>query len=1115
MRRTRTAILLGCLLPLAAGCAPEKAADTPPPEPILEPLFAELSAARTGIDFSNTLLEHPSPQRTDLLNEYFSNGAGVAVGDVNGDGLEDLYFSGNMSYGRLYLNRGNLRFEDVTATAGVAGRKDTWKTGVAMADVDGDGRLDLYVSYSGELPHDRRIDELYINRGNDADGTPRFEEQAGAFGLANPHSTNQAYFFDFDRDGDLDLFLIANNTPRTPYQNPMGTRAELEKDDPIHGVRLYRNDAGRFVDVTRRAGISSSPLTYSLGAGVADLDNDGWMDIYVGNDYSPPDYLYRNNGDGTFTDVLAERVRHTSNASMGVDAADLNNDGWVDVVVLDMLGASNRRQKTLFAPNDRDQFELFVESGLHAQYTRNMLQLNNGDGTFSEIGQLAGVFATDWSWAPLIADFDNDGWKDLFITNGILHDTIDRDFLDVKHQYVRRKPNLEPADIQYLMDILPATDLTNYAFRNTGQLRFEDVSTEWGLGAPLNSTGAVYADLDNDGDLDLVTNNTNDVVTIFENRSERLLRRSYLQIVLKGAGANTAGIGARVTLFSAGGIQVVEQMPMRGYLSSVSPVVHFGLGDRASVDSLRVRWPDGRSQTLRDVAANQRLVIRQDEAGAADNPPPAPAPLFAPTRSPIAFTHQMAGEIDDFRRQPLMVEPASFDGPPMATADVDGDGLVDLFVGGGAGQAGALYLQRPGGRFDRMATPALENDRYHEDAAALFFDADGDGDLDLYVGSGGYGNMEPEDETLQDRLYLNDGSGRFTRALDALPALRTSTGAVAAGDIDGDGSLDLFVGARVVPGRYPEPPRSVILLNDGQGRFVDQTAEVAPSLEYAGMITDAVWHDLDGDGSDELVVVGLWMPIRIFARAEGRLEEATDQFFDRPQAGLWNTVRVADLNGDGRPDLIAGNYGLNTQISASADQPARVYFADFDRNRSVDPILAFPIQGIEYPFPTLDEVRTQSPGLAARFPDHATYAGATVDGLLSPEQRAAAQVLKADTLATALFLGTASGRFEPAELPIQAQVAPVFAIHIIDANADGFQDLLLAGNMSQAPVRLGAQNAGYGVLLRGDGTGRFVYVPQPESGLRFEGDIRSIVGFDDLVVISRNRASVLAYRRIR
>ncbi len=1107
-------ILIGCLLPLAAGCAPESAEAPAPPSTIQEPLFAQLPAERTGIDFSNTLLEHPSPQRTDLLNEYFSNGAGVAVGDVNGDGLEDLYFTGNMSYARLYLNRGNLRFEDVTAAAGVAGRRDTWKTGATMADVDGDGRLDIYVGYSGELPHDRRIDELYINRGNDAGGTPRFEEQAAAFGLANPHSTNQAYFFDVDRDGDLDLFLIANNAPRTPYQSPMGTRAELEKDDPLHGVRLYRNDAGRFVDVTRRAGIQSSPLTYSLGAGVADLDNDGWMDLYVGNDYSPPDYLYRNNGDGTFTDVLTERVRHISNASLGVDVADLNNDGWADIVVLDMLGASNRRQKTLFAPNDRDQFELFVASGLHEQYTRNMLQLNNGDGTFSEIGQLAGVFATDWSWAPLIADFDNDGWKDLFVSNGILHDTIDRDFLDVKHQYVRRKPNLEPADIQYLMDILPATALTNYAYRNTGYLRFEDMSTAWGLGAPLNSTGAAYADLDNDGDLDLITNNTNEVATIFENRSERLLRRSYLQVVLQGAGANTAGIGARVTLFAEGGMQVVEQMLSRGYLSSVSPVVHFGLGDRASADSLHVRWPDGRSQTLRAVAANQRLVVRQEEVGDSNPSPPAPTPLFAPTRSPIAFTHQMAGEIDDFRRQPLMVEPASFDGPPMATADLDGDGLDELFIGGGAGQAGALYVQRPGGRFDRLATPALENDRYFEDNAALFFDADADGDLDLYVGSGGYGNMEPEDETLQDRLYINDGGGRLTRATEALPALRASTGAVAAGDIDGDGAMDLFVGARVVPGRYPAPPRSAILMNDGQGRFTDRTAAVAPSLEHAGMIADAAWHDLDGDGADELVVAGLWMPVRIFARTEGRLEEATERFFDRPYAGLWNAVRIADLNGDGRPDLMAGNYGLNTQVSASADRPARLHFADFDRNRSVDPILSFSIRGIAYPFPTLDELRTQAPALVARFPDHATYAEATMEGLLSPDQRAAAQVLDVDTLATMLFLGTASGRFQPVELPIEAQVAPVFAIHILDADDDGFQDLLLAGNTSEAPIRLGAQNASYGVLLRGDGAGRFSHVPLPESGLRLDGDIRSIVGFGDLLLMGRNRTSVLAYRRV-
>ncbi|MEZ4701463.1 MAG: VCBS repeat-containing protein [Rhodothermales bacterium] len=1110
MPDSRTAFLFGCTLLLAAGCAPDGADAPRSTPPVQEPLFAQLVPARTGIDFQNTLLEHPSPLRTDLLNEYFSNGAGVAVGDVNGDGLEDLYFTGNMTYGRLYLNRGGLTFEDVTEVAGVAGRKDTWKTGAAMADVDGDGRLDLYVSYSGELPLDRRVDELYINKGNEADGTPRFEEQAAAFGLANPHSTNQAHFFDYDRDGDLDLFLIGNNTPRTPYQDPMGTREELEKDDPVHGNRLYRNDAGRFTDVTRRAGIRSSPLTYSLGAGVADLDNDGWMDLYVGNDYSPPDYLYRNNGDGTFTDVLADRIGHIANASMGVDVADLNNDGWSDIVVLDMLGATNARQKTQFAPNDRDGFDRFLASGFHAQYTRNMLQLNTGDGRFSEIGQLAGVHATDWSWAPLIADFDNDGWKDLFITNGILHDTIDRDFLAFKHRYVQRKPKLEPADIQYLMDVLPATDLANYAFRNTGDLRFDDASAAWGLGAPLRSTGAAYADLDNDGDLDLVTNNVNEYASIFENRAERLAPGAYLQVVLHGAGANTAGIGARVTLYAGVSLQVAEQMPMRGYLSSVSQVLHFGLGNREAVDSLRVRWPDGRSQTLRNVAGNRRIELRQEEAEAAEAAE-APAPLFEATRAPIDFTHRMAGAVDDFRRQPLMVEPASFDGPPLAAGDVDGDGLPDLFVGGGGGQAGQVHRQRAGGRFERLPTPDFEADRYAEDTAALFFDADGDGDLDLYVGSGGYGLLAPDDETLQDRLYLNDGRGRLTRRPDALPAMRTSTGAVAAGDVNGDGALDLFVGGRVVPGRYPEPPRSYLLVNDGNGRFADRTADAAPGLERPGMVTDAAWHDLDGDGTDELVVVGSWMPIRVFERADRGLVDATARYFDAPRSGLWTALRIADLDGDGRPDLLAGNYGTNTQLQA----PVELYFSDYDNNRTVDPLLTFPVQGVPYPFPTLEELRTQAPSLASRFPDHGTYAGATLADILSPEQQAASTPLEANTLETSLFLGTASGRFVQRALPIQAQFAPVFAIETLDADGDGALDLLLAGNLNEAPIRLGKNDASYGVLLRGDGAGGYYYVPQPESGLGLRGEVRSIVRVGEMLLFGRNRGTLLAYRPAR
>ncbi len=1102
---------LFCLITLlSTGCTSrEPGTDSPFPEP----LFTRLSPVQTGIEFSNTLLEHPSPHRTELLYEYFSNGGGVAVGDVNGDGLEDLYFSGNMTYNRLYLNRGDLTFEDVTDAAGVAGRKNTWKTGVTMADVDGDGRLDLYVCYSGDLPLERRIDQLFINQGADAGGIPRFEDQTETYGLANPHASNQGYFFDYDRDNDLDLFLLTHNVKQAPHMDPEATRAELQKDDPIHGVRLYNQRDGRFVDVTRGAGLSSSSLTFGLGAGLSDVDRDGWIDLYVGNDYSPPDYLYMNNGDGTFTDELANRIRHTSNASMGVDVADINNDGWVDIMVLDMLSPDRERQHTLVIPNDRELFETIVQSGFHHQYMRNMLQLNNGNGAFSEIGQLAGVSHTDWSWAPLIADYDNDGWKDIFVTNGILHDALDRDFLAFKNNYVRsRGQQLDPGDIAYLIEQLPSSDLTNVAFRNVGGLQFEDASSAWGLGAPLKSTGAAYADLDRDGDLDLITNNINEPAYVFENHSREVTPHAYVQIDLRGDGSNTAGAGAGVTVYAGGLHQYAEQMPARGYLSSVSPILHFGLGRGDVVDSLRVRWPDGRVQTLTGVAANQRLVVRQEEAVSTKDRLPPTEPLIEAIPSPIDFHHRMAGPIDDFRRQPLMDHPKSFEGPPLVAADVNGDGRLDVFAGGGNGQASQLFLQQPDGSFVLIPQPAFDADHTRQDVDALFLDADQDGYLDLYVASGGYGRFSPEDEVLQDRLYMNDGRGLFTRSEYALPPMPTSTGAVTTTDINADGWPDLYVGGYVVPGRYPESPRSYLLVNDGQGRFEDRTDQIASELMHIGMVNDARWHDLDADGKDELIVVGSWMPVSIFELSAGVLNNATNRYFDTPYAGLWNTVLVEDLNGDGRADLLAGNLGVNTQLAASVDQPALLYHADFDNNGTVDPILTFFVEETRYPFVTLDELRHQIPLLASRYPSYAAYAGATIDDFFSAEQLANARQLEATHLETSLFVGQEGGVFEKKELPIEAQFAPVFAIHARDVDADGHLDLILSGNIHEGRILLGQYDAGYGVLLKGMGNASFESIPPYRSGLNLQGDVRSILEINGRLLFGTNRNPLQAYK---
>lgn len=1083
-----------------------------------QPLFERLGPAQTGIDFINTLREHPSPNRNELLFEYFSNGAGIAVGDVNGDGLDDLFFSANMGYSRLYLNQGGLRFEDVSEVAGVRGRVNTWKTGVAMADVNGDSRLDVYVSYSGDLPLERRVDQLLINMGNDENGYPRFEDQTEEYGLAYPHSSNQAYFFDYDRDGDLDLFLQTHNVKSTPRLDPEGTREELKKEDPISGVRFYENQDNRFVDVTSRTGIISSSLTYGLGAGISDVNNDGWLDMYVGNDYSPPDYLYMNNGDGTFTDEMRLRMRHTSNASMGIDIADLNNDGWLDVVVLDMLAEDRARQKTLFIPNDRDLFEVFVESGFHHQYMRNTLQLNIGEGVFSEIGQVAGVSNTDWSWTPLIADYDNDGQKDLFVTNGILHDTIDRDFLNYKSNYFASKQqNITPEDIAYLMDLLPSVDAPNYMFRNGGAHQFEDVSDQWGMGAPLKTTGAVYSDLDNDGDLDLITSNINEYALIFENRSTSQDTNHYLQIALEGDGGNTQGIGTKVMVYTRGDKQVLEQMPSRGYLSSVSPVLHFGLGNHNVIDSVVVMWPDGRQQSMQDVAVDQRMTVLQNDAlqkdaNQSDIDNQEEEIYLSAVSGKIPFAHRVEGELDDFKRQPLLVHPVSFSGPAMEKGDINGDGLEDVFVGGGSGQAGLIYVQSENGSFQERSVPSFVIDRASHDVDALFFDIDEDSDLDLYVASGGYGDFAAEDDRLQDRVYINDGQGNFSRNLDALPEKRSSTGAVSSSDLNGDGFPDLFVGGHTVPGRYPMAAAHQILINDGQGQFLDGTDEWGEAVMEAGMVSDAEWYDLDGDGTEELITVGEWTPVRVFQKEQGRLVEVSERYFDALQYGIWNNLLVEDLNKDGFADLLVGNLGINTQIKASEREPAELFYDDFNNDGSLDLFLSYYTDGVRYPFMTLNELARQMPQFASTFTDHASFAETTMDGILANQQFERARLLHATTFETSLFLGAGGQPFTKQALPIEAQFSPVFTITSLDVNEDGVLDLFLGGNIDDGQIRIGKYDASYGQVLLGNGDGTFDYVPQTRSGLQIVGDVRNALYLNGHLIVGINRGEVQAYK---
>lgn len=1072
------------------------------------PLFKLLSPTVTHVDFSNTLTE--GVNTNVLMYEYFYNGGGVAVGDLNGDGLPDIYFVGNMVPNKLYLNKGHMQFQDIT-TADIAGRPGPWKTGVTMADVNGDGKLDIYLCYSGKLPAAKRTNQLFINEGNDSNGIPHFSEQAEKYGLADSSYSTQAYFFDYDRDGDLDLLLLNHNPNSLPVLDDSVTAKILKQPNPETGIRLFRNDKNHFTDITEKAGLSSSSLTYGLGAGIADLNGDGWQDIYISNDYSIPDYLYINNKDGTFTNLLQKKLGHTSEASMGDDIADINNDGLPDIFTLDMLPADNHRQKLLFSSNNYGTFEAMLQSGFYYQYTRNMLQINNGNGTFSEIGQLAGISNTDWSWTPLFADYDNDGWKDLFVTNGYLRDYTNMDFIKYMNDYVKSAQRLERSDVLHLIDSMPVSSVNNYLFKNNGDLTFTDVSKQWGINIPSNSNGAVYADLDNDGDLDLITNNINQPAFIYENETNIQSKNNYLEINLKGSRANTQGIGAKVSIYTNGKNQFLEQMPSRGFQSSVSPVLHFGLGKINQVDSLKVVWLGGKEQILTGVKANQFITLDEKNAYSMYHPSRPPQALFHEVKSPVNYTDKSQNVID-FLRQPLMINPMSFFGPCLSKADVNGDGLEDVFAGGGRGQPGILYIQQKNGQFIKKSEPAFDADKMSEDVDAVFFDANGDGFIDLYVCSGGYDNYMPDDSLLQDRLYLNDGKGNFTKSRDAIPVMHTSTSCVRVADINGDGSPDLFVGGRVIPGRYPEIPESYLLINDGKGHFKNSITTIAPSLQKLGMVTDAAWIDLNNDGKKDLIVVGEWMPISVFINKNGHLENKTKNYFDKNYSGWWNKLLVKDLNNDGKPDLVIGNFGLNSQCKVSDKEPADLYYKDFDNNGTIDPIFCYYIQHKSYPYVSRDELFNQIPMISTRFPTFKSYADATINEIFTPDEMEGVKRLQANDLSTSFFEFGADGKFHKKALPIQAQFSPVFTITPLDYDKDGNIDLLLCGNINQARLRFGKSDANYGVLLKGDGKGNFQYINQVQSGFHIWGDVRSVLSLKKVLLFGINQKDIKSYQ---
>ncbi|MGQ0815082.1 MAG: VCBS repeat-containing protein [Gemmatimonadota bacterium] len=1049
-----------------------------------KPLFELLSPKATGINFINHLPEAPDFNILNYL--YYYNGGGVAAGDVDNNGLPDLFFTSNLGSSRLYLNRGDYKFEDVTERAGIAAANG-WTSGVTMADVNGDRHVDIYlsaVSYLGQ----RGRNILYIN---DGDGT--FTDRTTEYGLAHEGYATQAVFFDYDADGDLDAYLLNHST-----HNELGVSSSPQRAvrHARAGDRLLRNDGGRFVDVSAAAGIYGGVEGYGLGVVASDLNMDGCIDLFVANDFQENDFFYRNNCDGTFTESIGTAMGHTSRFSMGVDAADFNNDLRPDLMVLDMLPEQEEILKTSANAESFNVFNLKTQAGYHPQYARNTLQLNRGNGRFSEIGYLAGVSATDWSWAPLFADLDNDGYKDLFISNGIYRRPNDLDYINyVGNEAIQASlaKGITQENLS-LLSRMPQIPLANYAFRNNRDLTFTNAADSWGLAEPGFSNGAVYVDLNNSGSLDLVVNNINAPASIYRSHARELNGNHFLRVELRGARANTAGIGAKVIIKHGGQSQMLEQMPTRGFQSAVDTRLHFGLGSATRVDSVIVVWPDHRYQLLANVPADTTISLAQDAAAGRyvyDAAPPA-APLFTDVTKQVRidFAHR-ENIFFDYNREPFMPHRLSAEGPALAVGDVNGDGLDDIYAGGAKWQPGRLLIQSRDGSFRAASENVLRADSLHEDVDAAFVDVNGDGHPDLYVVSGG-NEFWGEAGALRDRLYLNDGSGNLTRTTDLVPQFFENGSCVVPGDFNADGHTDLFVGGRVVARSYGVSPRSRLLQNDGTGRYVDVTAEKAGALAEAGMVSSAAWLDYDGDGQLDLVVVGEWMPVRVFRQQNGRFVERTAEAGLAQTSGWWNTVAAVDLRGNGRKDLVLGNLGLNSYIRASRDEPAHLYVHSFAQNDALQQILTFYKQGVSYPLAGRDELVRQIPQLRSKYPSYADFGARRIADIFPAAELSKAEMREARMFASAVALNEGDGTFSIHALPAEAQFAPIYSILADDFDGDSRTDLLVAGNFyGVTPVR-GRYDASYGLMLRGDGQGGFDAVDMQASNLVLDGEVRDM-----------------------